>query len=175
MPRDSRCRKRWDWLIRPPSGWSHEDEEFSRGFRRISTPQAKTSGLRRNADDRRMGNSGDRKFVPTLDELCDDGDPVVADVRLGSIESGGDLNEAKSFLNLRSAQGGAKGRKESRRGGRDENRRTGGSIWAIESLDRNAEDTCEHAHSAYYFALCAPSLRSSRLKACPCTLKRRRS
>jgi epoxyqueuosine reductase len=26
-----------------------------------------------------MGNSGDKKFVPTLKKLCEDSDPVVAE------------------------------------------------------------------------------------------------
>jgi len=34
-----------------------------------------------------MGNSGDKKFVPTLKKLCEDPDPVVADHARWAVET----------------------------------------------------------------------------------------
>jgi len=67
-------------LVNPALEWLAvmKSEEFREVFRGSPIRRAKLSGLRRNAVIA-MGNSGDRKFVPTLDELCDDGDPVVAE------------------------------------------------------------------------------------------------
>src|SRR5208283_2685920 len=60
-------------------GWLAEmqPEEFREVFRGSPVRRAKLSGLRRNAVIA-MGNSGDKKFVPTLKKLCENSDPVVA-------------------------------------------------------------------------------------------------
>jgi epoxyqueuosine reductase len=55
-----------------------QQEEFRFVFRGSPVRRAKLSGLRRNAVIA-MGNSGDKKFVPTLKKLCDDADPIVAE------------------------------------------------------------------------------------------------
>ena len=34
-----------------------------------------------------MGNSGDKKFVPTLKKLCDDPDPVIAEHARWAVET----------------------------------------------------------------------------------------
>ena len=52
-------------------------EDFQRRFRRSPIKRAKHSGLRRNAVVA-MGNSGDPGFLPTLERLSHDDDPVVA-------------------------------------------------------------------------------------------------
>ena len=54
-----------------------QPEEFHDVFRGSPIRRAKLSGLRRNAVIA-MGNSGDKKFLPTLKKLCKDSDPVVA-------------------------------------------------------------------------------------------------
>jgi len=53
------------------------EEEFRAAFRGSPIRRAKRSGLRRNAVIA-MGNSGQRDFVPVLQELVHDPDPVVA-------------------------------------------------------------------------------------------------
>ena len=53
------------------------EEEFRERFRRSPIRRAKRSGLRRNAVIA-MGNSGRADFVPALEKLADDEDPVVA-------------------------------------------------------------------------------------------------
>ncbi len=67
-------------LVNPALVWLAEmqQDEFRSVFRGSPIRRAKLSGLRRNAVIA-MGNSGDRKFVPTLRKLADDSDPVVAD------------------------------------------------------------------------------------------------
>ncbi len=67
-------------LVNPALDWLAEmqQEEFGSAFRGSPVRRAKLSGLRRNAVIA-MGNSGDRKFVPTLRKLSDDSDPVVAE------------------------------------------------------------------------------------------------
>jgi epoxyqueuosine reductase len=66
-------------LVNPALDWLAEmqAEEFQVVFRGSPIRRAKLSGLRRNAVIA-MGNSGDKKFVPTLKRLCGDSDPVVA-------------------------------------------------------------------------------------------------
>ncbi len=66
-------------LVNPALGWLAEmqPEEFRTIFRGSPVRRAKLSGLRRNAVIA-MGNSGDKKFLPTLKRLCQDSDPVVA-------------------------------------------------------------------------------------------------
>jgi epoxyqueuosine reductase len=67
-------------LVNPALDWLAEmqQEEFRDVFRGSPIKRAKLSGLRRNAVIA-MGNSGNKKFVPTLKKLCDDSDPVVAE------------------------------------------------------------------------------------------------
>ncbi len=67
-------------LVNPALDWLAEmqQEEFRVVFRGSPIRRAKLSGLRRNAVIA-MGNSGDKKFVPTLKNLCEDSDPVVAE------------------------------------------------------------------------------------------------
>jgi epoxyqueuosine reductase len=67
-------------LVNPALDWLAEmkAEEFQTTFRRSPIRRAKSSGLRRNAVVA-MGNSGDEKFVPTLETLSADADPVVAE------------------------------------------------------------------------------------------------
>jgi epoxyqueuosine reductase len=67
-------------LVNPALDWLAEmqQQEFQTVFRRSPIRRAKLSGLRRNAVIA-MGNSGDKKFMPTLKKLCQDPDPVVAE------------------------------------------------------------------------------------------------
>jgi epoxyqueuosine reductase len=53
-------------------------EEFREVFRGSPVRRAKLSGLRRNAVIA-MGNSGDKKFLPTLRKLSEDAEPIVAE------------------------------------------------------------------------------------------------
>ena len=66
-------------LVNPALDWLAEmkDEEFRRTFRGSPIRRTKLSGLRRNAVVA-MGNSGDKKFLPTLQRLGEDSDPIVA-------------------------------------------------------------------------------------------------
>jgi epoxyqueuosine reductase len=72
QPRPQLVNPALDWL----AGMS--EEEFRRTFRGSPVRRTKSAGLRRNAAIA-MGNSGDRKFLPILDKLANDGDPVVAE------------------------------------------------------------------------------------------------
>jgi len=67
-------------LVNPALDWLAEmqPKEFREVFRGSPVRRAKLSGLRRNAVIA-MGNSGDKKFLPTLKELCEDADPMVAE------------------------------------------------------------------------------------------------
>ena len=67
-------------LVNPALDWlaNLQQDEFQAVFRRSPVRRAKLSGLRRNAVIA-MGNSGDKKFMPTLQRLCHDPDPVVAE------------------------------------------------------------------------------------------------
>jgi epoxyqueuosine reductase len=67
-------------LVNPELDWLAEmnQKEFQIKFRGSPIRRAKLSGLRRNAVIA-MGNSGNKKFVPTLQKLCNDSDPVVAE------------------------------------------------------------------------------------------------
>jgi epoxyqueuosine reductase len=67
-------------LVNPALGWLAEmqPEEFREVFRGSPIRRAKLSGLRRNAVIA-MGNSRDKKFVPTLKKLSEDPDAVVAE------------------------------------------------------------------------------------------------
>jgi len=67
-------------LVNPALNWLAEmqPEEFNQVFRGSPIRRTKRSGLRRNAVVA-MGNSGDVKFLPTLQRLVEDSDPVVAE------------------------------------------------------------------------------------------------
>jgi epoxyqueuosine reductase len=67
-------------LVNPALEWLAEmtPEKFRSAFRGSPVRRAKLSGLRRNAVIA-MGNSGDEKFLPTLERLTADADSVVAD------------------------------------------------------------------------------------------------
>lgn len=66
-------------LVNPALDWIAEmkGEKFRRTFRNSPIRRTKISGLRRNAV-LAMGNSRDKKFLPTLQCLKEDSDPVVA-------------------------------------------------------------------------------------------------
>lgn len=67
-------------LVNPALDWLAEltPNEFGRKFRGSPIRRAKRNGLRRNAVVA-MGNSGERRFVPLLEKLIADEDPVVAE------------------------------------------------------------------------------------------------
>ena len=67
-------------LVNPALDWLAEmqPEKFREVFRGSPIRRAKLSGLRRNAVIA-MGNSGDKKFLPKLEKLSEDSDPVVAE------------------------------------------------------------------------------------------------
>jgi epoxyqueuosine reductase len=95
QPREGLVNPALDWLA------EMQDEEFSRVFRKSPIRRAKRRGLRRNAIIA-MGNSGDKKFLPTLKRLAEDSDPVVAEAAQWShtkLESGTENHE----LHLQSA------------------------------------------------------------------------
>jgi epoxyqueuosine reductase len=71
QPREGMVNPALDWLAEMKS------EEFRVSFRHSPIRRTKLSGLRRNAIVA-MGNSRDRKFLPTLRRLCEDSDSVVA-------------------------------------------------------------------------------------------------
>ena len=67
-------------LVSPALEWLAEmsAEAFRQSFRGSPIRRAKRSGIRRNAAIA-MGNSKDRRFLPILEKLTDDKDPVVAE------------------------------------------------------------------------------------------------
>jgi epoxyqueuosine reductase len=67
-------------LVHPALEWLAEmsAEEFRDKFRRSPIRRAKRSGVRRNAAIA-MGNSGNRRFIPTLEKLAADEDATVAE------------------------------------------------------------------------------------------------
>jgi epoxyqueuosine reductase len=72
QPREGLVNPALDWLA------EMQPQEFRSVFRGSPVRRAKLTGLRRNAVIA-MGNSGDDKFVPTLERLAADSDKVVAD------------------------------------------------------------------------------------------------
>jgi epoxyqueuosine reductase len=72
QPRERLVNPALDWLAEIPA------EEFRSVFRGSPVRRAKLTGLRRNAVIA-MGNSGDEKFLPTLERLATDSDAVVAE------------------------------------------------------------------------------------------------
>jgi epoxyqueuosine reductase len=67
-------------LVNPALEWlaGLSEEEFHQKFHDTAVRRTKRSGLRRNAVVA-MGNSGDPSFLPQLEELAQDADPVVAE------------------------------------------------------------------------------------------------
>jgi epoxyqueuosine reductase len=67
-------------LVHPALQWLAEIsvEDFQKKFRGSPIRRTKRAGLRRNAVIA-MGNSGDRDFMPVLEKLAADEDPVVAE------------------------------------------------------------------------------------------------
>jgi epoxyqueuosine reductase len=67
-------------LVNPALDWLAEmsEEEFRRVFRKTALQRTKRSGLRRNAVIA-MGNSANPEFLPALEKLTKDDDPVVAE------------------------------------------------------------------------------------------------
>jgi epoxyqueuosine reductase len=74
-------------LVNPALDWLAEmsAEEFRRAFRGSPVRRAKREGVRRNAVVA-MGNSGDRKFISTLEKLAADEDEVVAESAAWAIQ-----------------------------------------------------------------------------------------
>jgi len=72
QPREGFVNPVLDWLAEMTA------EEFREKFRGSPIRRTKRSGLRRNAVIA-MGNSGQRRFVPQLEKLAADEDPVVAE------------------------------------------------------------------------------------------------
>jgi epoxyqueuosine reductase len=74
-------------LVNPALEWLAEmsAEQFREKFRGSPIRRTKRTGLRRNAAIA-MGNSGDRQFVPVLEKLAADDDPVVAEAARWSVE-----------------------------------------------------------------------------------------
>jgi epoxyqueuosine reductase len=67
-------------LVNPALAWLAEmsEEDFRQTFRGSPIRRTKRSGLRRNAAIA-MGNSGNREFLPVLDNLADDEDESVSE------------------------------------------------------------------------------------------------
>ena len=67
-------------LVNPALEWLAEmsADEFREKFRGSPVRRTKRTGIRRNAAIA-MGNSGDRRFVPVLEALSSDEDPIVAE------------------------------------------------------------------------------------------------
>ena len=74
-------------LVNPALEWLAEmhAEEFRNTFRGSPIRRTKLSGVRRNAVIA-MGNSGERRFVPTLEQFLSDEDPVIAEAARWAIE-----------------------------------------------------------------------------------------
>jgi len=72
QPREGLVNPALDWLAEMPA------EEFREKFRGSPVRRTKHAGLRRNAVIA-MGNSGDRRFLPSLERLSEDEDSVVAE------------------------------------------------------------------------------------------------
>jgi len=72
QPREGLVNPALDWLA------NMTEEEFREKFRGSAMKRTKRSGLRRNSVIA-MGNSGDERFVPALENLKADADPIVAE------------------------------------------------------------------------------------------------
>ena len=74
-------------LVNPALEWLAflNDGEFRHTFRGSPVKRAKHSGIRRNAVIA-MGNSGNQDFLPRLQVLTEDADPVVAEHAIWAME-----------------------------------------------------------------------------------------
>ena len=72
QPREGLVNPALEWLV------AMEAEEFRRVFRGSPIRRTKVAGLRRNAIIA-MGNSGSPEFIPTLEKLRQDADPVITE------------------------------------------------------------------------------------------------
>ena len=72
QPREGLVNPALDWLV------EMTPEEFRERFRSSPIRRTKRSGLRRNAVIA-MGNSGNQRFIPTLQKLVRDEDPIIAE------------------------------------------------------------------------------------------------
>jgi epoxyqueuosine reductase len=83
-------------LVSPALEWlaAMSEEDFRQTFRGSPIKRAKYSGLRRNAVVA-MGNSGDEHFIPELEHLADDPDPVVASHAAWALERLSTAQDAK--------------------------------------------------------------------------------
>ena len=82
-------------LVNPALEWlaAMDEDEFRQTFRRSPVKRAKYNGLRRNVAIA-MGNSGDPRFLPALEELAADADCFVAEHARWA------LNKIKSGLEI---------------------------------------------------------------------------
>ena len=69
-----------DGLVNPALEWlaAMSEEDFRQTFRGTPVKRAKYAGLRRNTAIA-MGNSGDERFIPALERMAAEDDPVVAE------------------------------------------------------------------------------------------------
>jgi epoxyqueuosine reductase len=74
-------------LVNPALEWvaAMSVEEFREAFRRSPVRRAKRTGIRRNAVIA-MGNSGEQKFLPLLEELTADNDEVISEAAAWALE-----------------------------------------------------------------------------------------
>ena len=74
-------------LVNPALDWLAEmkSDEFRQHFRGSPIRRTKLNGLRRNAVIA-MGNSGNREFIPALEKLRADEDPVIAESAAWAVE-----------------------------------------------------------------------------------------
>jgi len=84
-------------LVNPALDWLSEmtAENFRTTFRGSPVKRTKLSGLRRNAVVA-MGNSKDHRFLPKLQRLADDPDPLVAEHARWAMQQLRALNETKT-------------------------------------------------------------------------------
>ncbi|HXZ79597.1 MAG TPA: tRNA epoxyqueuosine(34) reductase QueG [Terriglobales bacterium] len=79
QPRPELLNPALDWLA------TISEEQYRNTFRGSPVKRAKRSGLRRNAVIA-MGNSGDRRYLPLLEELANDSDKSVAEHATWSLQ-----------------------------------------------------------------------------------------
>jgi epoxyqueuosine reductase len=84
-------------LVNPALDWLAEmaAENFRQTFRGSPVKRTKLSGLRRNAVVA-MGNSQDHRFLPKLQQLADDPDPLVAEHARWAMQQLQALHETKT-------------------------------------------------------------------------------
>jgi epoxyqueuosine reductase len=89
-------------LVNPALEWlaGMSTEEFREKFRGSPVRRTKRTGLRRNAAIA-MGNSGDARFIPVLEKLRADDDPVVAESARWGLEPTSRTGSASVAVNFR--------------------------------------------------------------------------